>query len=92
MLLESCGEFAAAYMFMACRGSVVVRCRIGRAGIVRRNGAHSEILEPMVFDMMRPLGARQGELEADVLATGPLSESDQRTDWTPEAEYAFAEG
>ncbi|WP_254796258.1 hypothetical protein [Azotobacter vinelandii] len=56
------------------------------------NGAYPEIPEPMVFDMMRPLGARQGELEANVLATGPLSESDQQTDWAPEAEYAFADG
>lgn len=56
------------------------------------SGDYPHIPEPMVFDMMRPLGARQGELEANVLATGPLSESDQKTEWAPEAEYAFADG
>jgi hypothetical protein len=47
--------------------------------------------EPMVFDLVRPLGARRGELEVNTLA--------QRTErrgapwaWAPEVEYAFANG
>lgn len=49
-------------------------------------GDYPHIPEPMVFDMMRPLGARQGEREANVLASSPLSESDRKTEWAPEAE------
>lgn len=47
--------------------------------------------EPMVFDLVRPLGAERGELEMNVLG--------QRTavrgapvDWAPEIEWAFADG
>lgn len=49
-------------------------------------GDYPHIPEPMVVDRMRPLAARQGELEANVLATGPLPESDRKTEWAPEAE------
>lgn len=57
------------------------------------SGAYPHIPEPMVFDMVRSLGARQGELESNVLATTPLSGPDKKTvDWAPEMEYAFADG
>lgn len=49
------------------------------------------IPEPMVFDMMRPLGARQGELEINTLAQAPLS-GDGPIAWAPEIEYALADG
>lgn len=55
-------------------------------------GAYPHIPEPMVFDMMRPLGARKGELESNVLATSPLSGRERTTHWAPEVEYAFADG
>lgn len=50
------------------------------------------IPEPMVFDMVRPLAARRGELEANALALFPLSAPGEKIDWAPEIEYAFADG
>jgi hypothetical protein len=49
---------------------------------------HSQIPEPMVFDLVRPLGARKGELETNTLFLKPLR---RRTslEWAPEIEYAF---
>lgn len=46
--------------------------------------------EPMVFDLVRPLGARRGELEVNVLAQQPLRSG--RMEWAPEVEYAVADG
>ncbi|WP_458438770.1 hypothetical protein [Methylorubrum extorquens] len=48
------------------------------------------IPEPMVFDLLRPLGARAGEREVNVLAVRPLGRGP--TDWAPELEYAYADG
>ncbi|AMB48029.1 hypothetical protein [Methylobacterium sp. AMS5] len=48
------------------------------------------IPEPMVFDLLRPLGARAGEREINVLTMRPLSRGP--TDWAPELEYAYADG
>lgn len=53
---------------------------------------YPHVPEPMVFDMMRPLGAKRGELEANVLATTRLSGEDRAIHWAPEVEYAFADG
>ncbi len=48
-----------------------------------------DIPEPMVFDLVRELGAKQGELEVNVLAEFPLSSiSSRHIDWAPEIEYA----
>ncbi len=46
----------------------------------------------MIFDMMRPLGAKRGELEVNTLGTLPLSGNGQQMHWAPEVEYAFADG
>jgi hypothetical protein len=46
--------------------------------------------EPMLFDLVRPLGAKRGELEVNVLAEQPLRAG--RTKWAPEVEYAVADG
>ena len=54
--------------------------------------AYPAIPEPMVFDMMRPLGAERGELEVNALALTALSGADRPVDWAPEIEYAFADG
>jgi hypothetical protein len=62
---------------------------------VPRAGDHAEALlpEPMNFDLIRPLGARRGELESNVLVTmrrrrdgsiAPLS-------WAPEVEWAIVD-
>jgi hypothetical protein len=50
------------------------------------------IPEPMVFDMIRPMGAERGELEANVLATSPLSGQERVLEWAPEIEYALFDG
>lgn len=49
------------------------------------------IPEPMVFDLLRPLGARAGEREVNVLAVRP-GRSGAPTSWAPELEYAYADG
>lgn len=48
------------------------------------------IPEPMIFDMIRPLGAVRGELEANVLAIRPTS--GEPLAWAPEVEMAAADG
>lgn len=50
------------------------------------------IPEPMVFDMIRPLGARRGELEVNTLAQVNLSGRGRHIEWAPEVEYAVADG
>lgn len=48
------------------------------------------IPEPMLFDLVRPLGAKKGELEINTLAEGSLESGP--LNWAPEIEYAFADG
>jgi hypothetical protein len=49
------------------------------------------IPEPMVYDLVRPLGAPKGELEINSLFLRPLSRG-QSLQWAPEIEYTFAQG
>lgn len=49
------------------------------------------IAEPMVFDLVRSLGARRGELEVNTLAQRNLSGPHRTVEWAPEIEYAFAD-
>jgi hypothetical protein len=54
---------------------------------------HTEIPEPLMFDLVRGLGARQGELEINTLADFPLNNTDNRAiEWAPEIEYAVFDG
>lgn len=48
------------------------------------------IPEPMVFDLIRPLGARKGELEVNTLGLIPLQRDrgSPGIEWAPEIEYA----
>lgn len=48
------------------------------------------IPEPMLFDLVRPLGASRGELEVNTLVEHPLGGGP--AEWAPEIEYAFADG
>lgn len=48
------------------------------------------IPEPLVFDLVRPLGSPKGELEVNTLIT--RSSSADPFAWAPEIEYAFADG
>lgn len=46
--------------------------------------AGPRIAEPMVFDLIRPLGAKRGEQEANVLGLVPLSSKSRRVDGVPD--------
>ncbi len=49
-----------------------------------------EIPEPLMFDLVRGLGAKQGELEINSLVDIPLNHAEIRgVDWAPEIEYAL---
>ncbi len=48
--------------------------------------------EPLVFDLVRPLGSPRGEFEINSLFRQPLGGSDRTLEWAPEAEYTFADG
>ena len=50
------------------------------------------IPEPMVFDLVRPLGAIRGEAEINTLAVIPLNRSLGNPEWAPEVEFAIADG
>lgn len=62
----------------------------GSAGAEPLAAQRPLIPEPMVFDLVRPLGARAGEREINVLAIRPLRRGP--TDWAPEIEIAYADG
>ncbi|MEQ1836359.1 MAG: hypothetical protein ABL862_08000 [Candidatus Nitrotoga sp.] len=47
------------------------------------------IPEPLLFDLVRPLGAKKGELEVNTLALKPLKGG--TAEWAPEIEYVFAD-
>ena len=49
------------------------------------------IAEPMVFDLVRPLGAEKGEFEINSLFQMPLHGSDRQLHWAPEVEVAVTE-
>lgn len=59
-----------------------------RAGLFP--GAAPHIPEPLVFDLVRALGARRGELEVNTLVL--VRPEDGKTYWAPEVEWAFADG
>lgn len=50
------------------------------------------IPEPMVFDLVRPLGAHRGEFEANSLFRFTPGAAPARLAWAPEVEYTFADG
>ena len=50
------------------------------------------IPEPMVFDLIRPLGAQRGEIEVNSLFRFSPTIRPRRLLWAPEIEYAFLEG
>jgi hypothetical protein len=52
----------------------------------------ARIPEPMVFDLIRPLGAQRGEFEVNSLFRFSPTDKPRRLLWAPEIEYAFLEG
>ncbi len=51
-----------------------------------------KIPEPMVFDLVRPLGAPKGELEVNSLFRVSQFGNNAVLQWAPEVEYTFADG
>jgi hypothetical protein len=51
-----------------------------------------KIPEPMVFDLVRPLGAPKGELEVNSLFRMSTFGNQPVLQWAPEVEYTFADG
>ena len=49
-----------------------------------------DVAEPMVFDMVRGLDAKMGEVEANVLAQVPIGS--EQVIWAPEVEFAYMDG
>ncbi len=47
--------------------------------------------EPMIFDLVRPLGAKRGELEVNTLFQ-QSTQSGAPLEWAPEIEWAFRDG
>lgn len=60
-----------------------------RAGLFPGTTPH--IPEPMVFDLVRGLGARRGELEVNTLGLVEIDRGSSRFVWAPEVEWAFAD-
>lgn len=60
---------------------------VGQDGVIQET---VNIPEPLMFDLVRGLGAKQGELEINVLADFPLNNGSARgVEWAPEIEYAL---
>ncbi|MDO6472751.1 hypothetical protein [Maribacter sp. 1_MG-2023] len=59
-------------------------------GQVQSNKETVVVPEPLMFDLVRGLGAKKGELEINTLADFPLNNSSERgVEWAPEIEYAL---
>jgi hypothetical protein len=55
-------------------------------------GSRSQgIPEPMVFDLVRPLCAKKGELEVNALGRIPIAGRHSKVLWAPEIEYAVVD-
>jgi hypothetical protein len=54
-------------------------------------GTYPYIPEPMVFDLVRSLGARRGEVEANTLVVTSFRNGRPTVHWAPEIEWAFAD-
>lgn len=55
-------------------------------------GSYPHIPEPMVFDLVRGLGARRGEVEVNTLMVLDPRRGQRSVRWAPEVEWAFADG
>jgi len=75
----------------AVLAGVGLLCLVARPAGAQSHAGHAPMPEPMVFDLVRPLGAKRGELEVNTL----LVQSAQRgapLEWAPEVEWAFRDG
>jgi hypothetical protein len=63
-----------------------------RANTADESSGELHIPEPMVFDLVRPLGAKRGEFEVNTLVRWVASGEGPRFQWAPEIEYAVWDG
>jgi hypothetical protein len=62
-----------------------------KANATDESSQHLGIPEPLVVDLVRPLGARKGEAEVNTLLKYSLSRRRLRLNWAPEVEMAVAD-
>ena len=66
---------------------------VGICGYSNAQEQTVDVPEPLMFDLVRGLGAKQGELEINTLADFPLNNAGERSiEWAPEIEYALFDG
>jgi hypothetical protein len=58
---------------------------------VQAQHSSQPIAEPMVFDLVRPLSSKKGELEVNTLARKSLTGNHKEVQWAPEIEYAVTD-
>jgi len=66
--------------------------RMFRENTADESSGSLHIPEPLVFDLVRPLGAKRGEFEANTLLRWVASGEEARFQWAPEIEYAVWDG
>jgi hypothetical protein len=75
----------------ACPRHGAAESEVGGTAFADHERVH--IPEPMIFDLVRGLGARRGEFESNILAQFPLNHTGSRhVEWAPEIEYAIRDG
>jgi len=81
-------------MSVICRSGALALCCLALTLVGRPAIAQSgpDIPEPMVFDMIRPLTAKAGEIEVNALAQRDLTGPRHELEWAPEVELAVADG
>lgn len=74
--------------------SICIAVAIPREAHAQLGKAHDlpDIPEPMVFDLVRPLGAEKGECEVNSLFSIPLTGRQKKFFWAPETEYVLGRG
>lgn len=75
----------------AVRSSDILPEQFGADGLYDGDDS-PRIPEPMVFDLVRPLAAKRGEAEVNVLGIIPLNRRTGVAEWAPEYEIAIADG
>lgn len=93
MLVEDFPAFNVDPAFNASEGRPAGRFARWASALSRPELADApRIPEPMVFDLIRPLGAPRGELEINVLNIASFRPNHGQYEWAPEIEYAVFDG
>ncbi len=80
------------FLSIICLSLFFLICTLEKTNAQSSNASQVivSVPEPLMFDLVRGLGARQGELEINTLADFPLNNISQRgVEWAPEIEYAL---